>query len=38
MVVLSALGMAGIDWRTASLSEPAASTTTTKVSTEKDRA
>ncbi|MFS2075063.1 TetR/AcrR family transcriptional regulator [Curtobacterium sp. CT11-133] len=39
MVVLSALGMAGIDWRTASLSEPAASTTTTtKASTEKDRA
>ncbi|WP_083295408.1 MULTISPECIES: TetR/AcrR family transcriptional regulator [unclassified Curtobacterium] len=41
MVVLSALGMAGIDWRTASLSEPAATpstTSTTKVSTEKDRA
>ncbi len=41
MVVLSALGMAGIDWRTASLSEPAATpstTGTTKVSTEKDRA
>ncbi len=30
MVVLSALGMAGIDWRTAMLSEPVASTSTTK--------
>lgn len=30
MVVLSALGMAGIDWRTAMLSEPVAPTTSTK--------
>lgn len=30
MVVLSALGMAGIDWRTAMLSEPIAPTTTVK--------
>ncbi|GAA3340668.1 hypothetical protein GCM10017714_21400 [Curtobacterium pusillum] len=38
MVVLSALGMAGIDWRTAMLSEPVAPTSPTKASPSKDRA
>lgn len=38
MVVLSALGITGIDWRTALLSEPAAPTSTTNDSPTKDRA
>jgi AcrR family transcriptional regulator len=38
MVVLSALGMAGIDWRTAMLSEPVTTNHSTKASPTKDRA
>ncbi|WFR68125.1 TetR/AcrR family transcriptional regulator [Curtobacterium flaccumfaciens] len=38
MVVLSALGVTGIDWRTALLSEPTATDSATKASPRKDRA